>query len=91
MPAVTEPDDVGHNATEGTVDAGHGLVVTTHQLASKAGAGVLAAGGNAVDAAVAANAVVGVVLPDTCGPGGDLFALVHRPGDPVPAALNAVR
>ncbi len=52
-------------------------------------AGVLAAGGNAVDAAVAANAVVGVVLPDTCGPGGDLFALVHRPGDPAPAALNA--
>ncbi|MET0832278.1 MAG: gamma-glutamyltransferase [Acidimicrobiia bacterium] len=89
MPAVTEPDDVGHDTTDASVDARHGLVVTTHHLASKAGAGVLAAGGNAVDAAVAANAVVGVVLPDTCGPGGDLFALVHRPGDPVPAALNA--
>jgi gamma-glutamyltranspeptidase/glutathione hydrolase len=47
------------------------------------------AGGSAVDGAIAVNAVLGVVLPDTCGVGGDLFALVHRPGDPAPAALNA--
>ena len=47
MPAVTEPDDVGHDTTDASVDARHGLVVTTHHLASKAGAGVLAAGGNA--------------------------------------------
>jgi gamma-glutamyltranspeptidase/glutathione hydrolase len=89
MSAVIEPDDIGGGVTEATVDAAHGLVVTTHRLATAAGADVLAAGGNAVDAAVAANAVVGVVLPDTCGPGGDLFALVHRPGDRIPAALNA--
>lgn len=50
---------------------------------------VMAGGGNAVDAAVAANAVIGVVLPDTCGPGGDLFAIVHEPGTATPAALNA--
>ncbi len=65
------------------------VAVTTHHLATDAAAAILEAGGTAADAAVAANAVVGVVLPDTCGPGGDLFALVHRPGDPSPAALNA--
>jgi gamma-glutamyltranspeptidase/glutathione hydrolase len=47
------------------------------------------AGGNAVDGAIAANAVLAVVLPDTCGPGGDLFALIHHPGSTQPVALNA--
>jgi gamma-glutamyltranspeptidase/glutathione hydrolase len=46
-------------------------------------------GGNAVDAAIAANAVQGVVAPETCGIGGDLFALVHSDGEASPAALNA--
>jgi gamma-glutamyltranspeptidase/glutathione hydrolase len=50
---------------------------------------VLEGGGNAVDAAIAANAVQGTVAPETCGIGGDLFALVWNPGRPEPAALNA--
>jgi len=51
-------------------------VASPHHLASAAGLEVLASGGNAVDAAVAANLVLGVVAPYLCGPGGDLFAIV---------------
>lgn len=63
--------------------------VSPHGFASKAAIDIMSAGGNAVDAAIAADAVLGVVLPDTCGPGGDLFALIHTPGTGAPAALNA--
>ncbi|HEY6493365.1 MAG TPA: gamma-glutamyltransferase, partial [Trebonia sp.] len=64
------------------------MVATVDNLATAAGVRALLAGGSAVDAAVAANAVLSVTLPNQCGLGGDLFALVHRPGEP-PAALNA--
>jgi len=53
-----------------------GIVASEHPLASQAGAEILAEGGHAVDAAIAANAMMGVVAPMTCGLGGDLFALV---------------
>lgn len=66
-----------------------GVVATPHTLSTRAGVQILQAGGNAVDAAIAACAVQGVVAPETCGVGGDLFALVHRPGDTAPLALNA--
>lgn len=65
------------------------LAVTPHHHSTAAALEILALGGNAVDAAVAANAVQGVVAPETCGVGGDLFALVHEPGIGRPAALNA--
>ena len=55
-----------------------GIVATEHPLASQAGATILALGGHAVDAAVAANAVMGVVCPMMCGVGGDLFAIVSE-------------
>jgi gamma-glutamyltranspeptidase/glutathione hydrolase len=65
------------------------IVVSPHNLASLAGIEILGAGGNAVDAAIAVDAVLGVVAPDTCGPGGDLFALIHGPDLETPVALNA--
>ena len=51
-------------------------VATPHYLATHAGAAVLRQGGNAMDAAIAANLVLGVVAPYTCGAGGDCFAIV---------------
>jgi gamma-glutamyltranspeptidase/glutathione hydrolase len=54
----------------------HGVVATPHHLASAAGAEVLASGGNAMDAVLAANLALGVVAPYFCGAGGDLFAIV---------------
>ena len=53
----------------------YGIVATSHTLASQAGAEVLARGGSAADAAIAANAVLGVTEPMMNGMGGDLFAL----------------
>lgn len=54
-----------------------GAVASPHYLASSAGLAVLASGGNALDAAIATNLVLGVVAPYMCGYGGDLLALVY--------------
>jgi len=53
----------------------YGIVATSHVQASQAGAEVLAHGGSAIDAAIAANAVLGVTEPMMNGMGGDLFAI----------------
>jgi gamma-glutamyltranspeptidase / glutathione hydrolase len=55
-----------------------GIVATPQFLASQAGAQILQQGGNAVDAAIAANAVMGVVQPYVNGMGGDLFAIYYE-------------
>lgn len=64
-------------------------VVTPHHLSARAGRAIIENGGNAVDAAIAMVAAQGVVAPETCGLGGDLFALVSVPGEERPRALNA--
>jgi len=66
-----------------------GIAVSPHWMASQAGVEIMQSGGSAVDAAIAVDAVLAVVAPDTCGPGGDLFALVHDPSHAMPATLNA--
>jgi gamma-glutamyltranspeptidase len=65
-----------------------GAVVAPHHLATQAGLAVLAAGGHAVDAAIAANAVLGVVMPNGCGIGGDAFWLVWDEATGEQVALN---
>ncbi len=67
----------------------HGIVASEHPLASQAGAMILAQGGNAVDAAVAANAVMGLVGPMMNGIGGDLFAIVYESKSGKIHGLNA--
>ncbi len=64
------------------------MVCTIDALASRAGVRILGSGGNAADAAIAANAVLAVTAQHMCGLGGDLLALVHRGGGP-PVCLNA--
>jgi gamma-glutamyltranspeptidase / glutathione hydrolase len=66
-----------------------GVVSAENPLAAQAGASVLAHGGNAVDAAVAANAVMGVVEPMMNGIGGDLFAIVYDAKNGKLYGLNA--
>jgi len=56
----------------------YGIVATSQFLASQAGAKMLESGGNAIDAAIAANAVVGLTQPYVNGMGGDLFAIIYE-------------
>jgi len=65
-----------------------GAVVAPHHLATAAGLGILRAGGTAVDAAIATNAVLSVVMGSACGIGGDAFWLVWEESSRTLVALN---
>src|SRR5688572_26806631 len=76
-------------ASRSVVMARNGIIATSQPLASAAGLAVLQQGGNAIDAAVTAAAVLSVVEPTMNGIGGDLFALVYDPKTKSVRALNA--
>ncbi len=86
-----QPDRIsGENfATRSEVIAKKGMVATSHPLATQIGLEILKEGGNAIDAAIAANAALGLMEPTGCGIGGDLFAIVWSAKDQKLYGLNA--
>jgi gamma-glutamyltranspeptidase/glutathione hydrolase len=88
-PAAAQSPRPTTMAHRSTVYAPHGMIATSQPLATAAGLAVLQRGGNAIDAAVTAAAVLNVVEPMMTGIGGDMFALVWLAKERRLVALNA--
>ena len=76
-------------STRSEVIAQNGMAATSHPLATQVALDILKEGGSAVDAAIAANATLGLMEPTGCGVGGDLYAIVWDPKTEKLHALNA--
>ena len=74
--------------SEQPVFASRGMVACAHYLATQAGLQILTQGGNAIDAAIAANVTMTVVYPSTCSAGGDVFMLIWNEHEHKLYALN---
>ena len=76
-------------ASRSEVFAKNGMAASSHPLETQTAISILKSGGNAIDAAIAANAVLGLVEPTGCGIGGDLFAIVWIEKDKKLYGLNS--
>ena len=76
-------------ATRSEVLGRNGMVATSQPLAAQVGVDILKSGGNAIDAAIAVNACLGLMEPTGCGIGGDLFVLLWDAGSRQLHGLNA--
>jgi gamma-glutamyltranspeptidase/glutathione hydrolase len=79
LPAIVEAERLtprAGRAGRSVTIAPHGMVATSHPLATQIGLDILKQGGNAIDAALAADAALGLMEPMSCGVGGDLYAIV---------------
>ena len=86
---MQSPHGIGHHAFRPSVMGNNGLVASGQPLASQAGIATLMAGGNAIDAAVATAAALGVVEPAASGVGGDGYLLIYRSDTGAVSAVNA--
>ncbi|MFQ5608737.1 MAG: gamma-glutamyltransferase [Woeseiaceae bacterium] len=77
------------HASRSEIIAPHGMAATSQPLATQIAIDILKAGGSAVDAAIAANAALGLMEPTGCGIGGDLFAIVWDADKQELTGLNA--
>jgi gamma-glutamyltranspeptidase len=82
------PAEALQPAVSATTVATRAMIATPHSLASEAGLGILKRGGSAIDACIAANAVLCVVYPHQAGLGGDLFAQIWDPAKRELVGLN---
>ena len=86
---MSSPHAIVHPAFRPSIMGKNGVVTSGHHLASQAGIQIMMAGGNAIDAAIATAAALGVVEPQSSGAGGDGFILIYSAKTGTVSAINA--